>query len=675
MYKAEKQLLELSKIKYCSVKTRTINTNLFYKGKELVAVIDKSKVTITDIQDYAGTWKAGKIVVGSTKFDILFKNEFNEDTQTVNDDVYWVIANLKSLKDREDKTKKIMDLLNDIPSVKKETTKKETKKEPKKKPELQPTEFPELTNILIDICKIMEPFSALLNYPFSKKDVSKLYTQLKPFIERIIKGCVTCKMKQIGNIYIYPYFQNFYYLMYCNFVIELYCIICFASISDGLNFYDGSETITQSEKCECIFSHHDSCNRYRYYKNKLKGSSIVEIFNDFTRHTSNIFSNFVSELIKDVSRGESIPENRVRECIFVTGSNTIDINWKSNLAKIGVPINICNAHFHRCMNSFQDEEMSYNAEGMGFMSYTFLTNTGTTDYSQMYGSCITYSCMELYIMSRMMINPQNISLRLELEGGKHPYWIHTQAYLDVHLSHWATQVVLSKQPDRKSQDIKETYKYRSALPKLKETLVLDLQYKKKLIMKALLFPIFDSYNVLFKKCKSSRTTDNEAKQLNNDLNSAFTQYEKHQISIIKHYMETDKVIDSNSLEDLQVPMINQNYDIMILGKPKSYNMLYSASLKGDIAMVTFLCKVYGVDLESVNQNNNTCVHAAVLGIPGANGLKRIECLKVLKTALGYKWYNMTVAKNNAGETPKDCIQYGNFSKKESEQVVDILKTY
>jgi hypothetical protein len=197
-------------------------------------------------------------------------------------------------------------------------------------------------------------------------------------------------------------------------------------------------------------------------------------------------------------------------------------------------------------------------------------------------------------------------------------------------------------------------------------------------MKALLFPIFDSYNVLFKKCGSSRTTDDEAKQLNDDLNSAFTQYEKHQISIIKHYMETDKIIDSHSLEDLQVPMINQNYDINILGKPKSYNLLYSASLKGDIAMVKFLCKVYGVDLESVNQNNNTCVHAAVLGIPGvpdANRLKRIECLKVLKTALGYRWNNMTAAKNNGNETPKDCIQYGNFSEEESKQVIDILRAY
>ena len=91
--------------------------------------------------------------------------------------------------------------------------------------------------------------------------------------------------------------------------------------------------------------------------------------------------------------------------------------------------------------------------------------------------------------------------------------------------------------------------------------------------------------------------------------------------------------------------------------------------------MTFLCKVYGIDLQAKNQNNNTCVHAAVLGIggDGSSASRRIECLELLQNTLA-DWSEMIQTKNATGEKPVDCIKFDVSFSQEREKLQTMLKS-
>ena len=544
---------------------------------------------------------------------------------------------------------------------------------------LKETKFQHLTSLLYEVCYEMEPFADLLRHPVHLHSPKGLFDRLKVALDKILQECVQCDMEQVGSAYEYPYFKNFYYLIYYNFLIEFYCVIQFAFISQGLNFYSKLGGVqNQSTACRCIFRGHPFCDLYRYYKTALNGMTIVDVINTFTAQLDSAFEYFIVNLQYSLFMKSTCQDvGDVRAHLFLDDKKTVNVNWKRKLSvRCNMTMEDINTALDEAMKKVSTEQ-GYHAEGMGFFSYSFLTTIRHTTYTS-FGSCITFSCLELYIMSRMRVHPQNIFLRLErapgMDEGRHPYYVRTQDELGVGLSHWATQMSLLKK-----------YPYRSTVPKNELTRELSLEDEKQDVFKALILPIFDSYDVLLQNCdnqdKKKRTyMDEEASFFLTTMKEKFEEYETRQKLSITSYIQGG-IIDSIKQKSLQVHMINRAYTISEPGNlrlKKSSSLLYTACVRGDVSMVQFLCSIYGVDLVLLNEDGNTCVHGAILGSNGRKAEERIQCLTTIKDTFERNgqldaWKRVASLKNKQGETPAECIQSAGFSPEQTTRIEEVLK--
>lgn len=641
-----------------SIHTKEINSNLYFKNRERVVVVPADFLeNIREQSNFIGIWKQGIIHLPNKTLSVAFKYDYDDVRKQV---IPGFIQILVRDDDQYERTVGVIELQSFL-----ETSTQEESR-------IIPTQFEDLTQQVSRLCILLRPFKGLTSNPVSKEqDPSKLFYALSGCIFEIAKECVECRMESKEDKYIYPYFRNFYFLMYLIFVLELcYCLI-FSFSKGGLDFYDtvGNTPHMQGDECKGIFT-----QDRRYYRNELARLSFEQIFNKFTAQVDTIFTRFVDELVHDLHTKTNTPVIEIRRLIYQDGD--VSVNWKENLAEKQIRIDVVNRALTECLTKIASNlEDFYSPEGLGFFSYTFLVKPEISQ--QNFGSCITYSCIELYIMSRMKINPSNIFLVLEREqaaGQSHPYWEFTQEYLGMPISHWATEVELSKQGNRTNTDVKTTTTFRSYVARAQ---TFNLENDKESIIMALTLPIFDSYRLILRKCFKIRPEFvKEYENFVSSIGQMFLQYNEKQETSIKNYLTSTNRL--NDLEHLQVKFLNKEYTVPIHGKEVRYNLLYSACLKGDTSVVEFICKVYGTNLELKNQNGNTCVHAAVLGVQGGSNTEtasnRIRCLSMLKDALKTKWRVIVNTTNNRSETPYHCIQYGGFTPDQKQIVNSILKS-
>ena len=99
--------------------------------------------------------------------------------------------------------------------------------------------------------------------------------------------------------------------------------------------------------------------------------------------------------------------------------NFIFVDWKERILKItklnqDLTRKLINIRLNETMKKIQNQQlMHYIAEATGFFSYMYLVDPNDT--TLLYGSCITYSMFELYIMSRLHIPGDKLNLLIEKE--------------------------------------------------------------------------------------------------------------------------------------------------------------------------------------------------------------------------------------------------------------------
>lgn len=280
------------------------------------------------------------------------------------------------------------------------------------------------------------------------------------------------------------------------------------------------------------FSHDESTPDLRYY-NKLITGGVDAMLKYFTDSLDIFFNEFMKKLLDEILRLvnyhsiiltreeilEAIVPLKSREplhvpntfdYIYVTWKERIKQKIKENIKAMGRPYidatddksvhtddkyySICiNMAIEGALNQLENSDSKYIAEGTGFFSFLYLLpKPGVKEVYN--GSCITYSMLELYIMARLHVHANRLTLNMESEIAPipHRYWKSIQdedkAYINLpSVTHWATQY-----------EFQSLALYFRSIPRFRGKITTKHLFnfvdpdKPKLCL-LLLYPIFDSY--------------------------------------------------------------------------------------------------------------------------------------------------------------------------------------
>jgi len=303
-------------------------------------------------------------------------------------------------------------------------------------------DFNETYDFLLDNEKYNSIFSYLLTE----------YKNNRPYIQEFKKSSGEIIDSLPGMM---PYHINIGALMFLSFIIELEIFTLFHSIIpyNTLSHQDRNTLNT-------CFSHKVSegiCTKTRIYKDEV-GNNIMSLFMTFTHNLDNIFNEFMIKLVSNISKHYGreyddilkyivpIEDSRYKrdefEFIFKDWKNRIEKSMPT-VHKRQSTIGAINNIIKNTIEEIEQQDLNYIAESTGFFSYMYLVNPKNRSLS--YGSCITYSMFELYIMSRLHTNAQNMVLLIEKEHDHpHRYWEITQKRTGIDtLTHYATRFDLS----------------------------------------------------------------------------------------------------------------------------------------------------------------------------------------------------------------------------------------
>lgn len=259
----------------------------------------------------------------------------------------------------------------------------------------------------------------------------------------------------------------------------------------------------------------------RFYSSKISGG-VDAILKYFTDTLDNFFNDFMTQLLVQIQRyveGVLTPQEILESIVPVNSKDpphrakTFDfiyVNWKDLIARkiqdkmtpaayiAGFYPRRINQAIQSAISHVESGGSKYIAEGTGFFSFLYLLpKHGVLEKYN--GSCITYSMLELYIMARLHVNANNLTLNMEIQPDDpppappifrpHRTWLTIQNDPDINLSavsHWATRYSFASHQLR----------FRVAYDGLITTQYLFnfVDPDKSKLCLLLLYPIFDSYN-------------------------------------------------------------------------------------------------------------------------------------------------------------------------------------
>ena len=403
-----------------------------------------------------------------------------------------------------------------------------------------------------------------------------------------------------------PYHINIGALMFLSFIIELEIFTLFHSIIpyNTLSHQDRNTLNT-------CFSHKVSegiCTKTRIYKDEV-GNNIMPRFNNFTYNLDNIFNHFMIKLVSNISKHYGrvyddilkyivpIEDYRYKrdkfEFIFKDWKNRIEKSMPT-VHKRQSTIGAINDIVKNTIDEIEQQDLNYIAESTGFFSYMYLVNPKNRSLS--YGSCITYSMFELYIMSRLHTNAQNMVLLIEKEHDQpHRYWKITQKRTGIDtLTHYATRFDLS--------DGAFTLRSIFAEKGLHE---LRFNTDKNKILKLFIYIIYDMYVYYMKSALPLSTIEHQTninkimffirKRINtieeilqsNDIIQGLNTDEK-----IKKYIEVLATSDNSILTNIDLDIIFKNpkttHIIKSLTHSEIWEVLSNAIINSNFELVYYI---------------------------------------------------------------------------------------
>jgi ankyrin repeat protein len=518
--------------------------------------------------------------------------------------------------------------------------------------------LPSITNIYQEVYQSITAFNT--------DDYCKIYNYLIPaFLKgKPYKQTFTRKDGSvIAQIDGFPSHINYASLIYTSFLLEyelftlLHQIIHVNTATQPTRNY----LITNFEWCDIK----KQCSKTRIYKDSIMMPDIRILIKTFALEFDNYFNLFMNEFINNLNSKIPIGKDLIYKSIVPHEHkdhvvNTYDFifkDWHTRLQSLGYSDDVIIKELSHTMKQIETQGTQYIAEGTGFFSFIYLLYPGFPKAN--FGSCITYSLFELYIMSRLHVPSENMNLVLENANTHgiekvHEYWTHTQTTLRSVLrpphaiSHWSTQFTING----------KIIKFRNIYTPV--SAILNFKDHRKEMLYALLLPVLDSYNVYIDRNNTKipqsiipllhNFIENRKRKLDdiiriNTLPVAVLPKPLPLISIETIFNEAvnnwENQLPTTDIQSLLVAnrlalpnnTIITNINIKNL---RGQSLLYVAARAGNIQLVKEILKT-GCDINIRNSDNSVPLHGAAYGNLGVitainlqnNEQNRLDIIKLL----------------------------------------------
>ena len=456
--------------------------------------------------------------------------------------------------------------------------------------------FNETFNFLLNDQKYNEIFSYLLKEYMNEKKYEQVFfnktdsTPISNFPDMI------------------PYHINIGALMFLSFIVELEIFTLFHSIIPYNTLLQSNRNNINTAFCGIEAT--GECTKTRIYNDNVS-STLFTLFNTFTYNLDKTFYEFMKNLVTNISSKYEKMYNDILKCIVPTESsvykegesqfNFIFVDWKKRLNEfLGVSgvIGTINKIICDTINQIENEGLIYIAESTGFFSYMFLVNP--IDSSKQYGSCITYSMFELYIMSRLHTHGKNMALLIEKQiTYPHGYWKLTQTRTNIEvLTHYATKFKLKdNQCSLRSIFIQN------------EIVELPFASNKKKILKLFIYIIYDMY-IQYIKSYTRYTFEQKEKIrkimffIRKRINNIETLLESNDVisnlnndTEIKQYLINLSKTENHELINLDLDEIFKKPNIInILSSIGIYELIYNAITNFNFELVYNIVNIKDIDI-------------------------------------------------------------------------------
>jgi hypothetical protein len=467
-------------------------------------------------------------------------------------------------------------------------------------------------------------FDETLEYLSNDKDYNLIlpylldkYLNDKPYTQLFYKE--NCEIiSEFRNMI--PYHVNIGALMFLSFITELEIFTLFHSI---IPFNTNTDMNRNSlNTAFCRRADEGLCTKTRIYRDSVN-SDITQLFTNFTTVLDETFKEFMDSLINQIKlilvKKNEIEINEIERCIIPKDSaiytedgkyDYIFADWKERLCilfkKVGtreVILGEINLSIKSIITQKESNILNYIAEATGFFSYFYLINPDIR--SLFFGSCITYSMFELYIMSRLHTRGENMILCVEKEHtAPHSFWYITQQATNIPtLTHFATSFTLSKNP----------FILRSKFI-LNGIIYLPFAFNKLKILKLFIFIIYDMYAQYFfsNKKKYNSEQNLKIKKIIDFMKKRITYIEENTIinKLNIRNILLEKLKDFPNIKKISIQEIIFIIDKLIElndKEPENYCMLDLLS-----TFTSFNIIQWFLDLKKIGLNIDKCIILSII---------------------------------------------------------------
>ncbi len=292
-------------------------------------------------------------------------------------------------------------------------------------------------NGLLSKClDILIPLNLSLPDGNDSKDYSRLEKQFTdPNYQKIYDVLINVYKTKTAylhhnNIPIYSHHLRFASLMFISYLSELEL---FMLIHTSIPC-ERSETMIV-DNLKPIFDSDQYVNRSYTFQT----SNIVQLLENFALTIDKMFDIFIDIFVRELCEQQfhyrHISIEEIRDILLVPVQissefdTSINITWKESLTlNCGYSPEFINSIIETSMKTMIRKYINYMADGTGMFSFMHLINNDAMKY---YGSCITQSFLEMYIMSRLFVKDYEMKLVLQndIPGKHHGHWRYVQFYL------------------------------------------------------------------------------------------------------------------------------------------------------------------------------------------------------------------------------------------------------
>ena len=300
----------------------------------------------------------------------------------------------------------------------------------------------------------------------------------------------------------------------------------------------------------------------RIYRDDISKDNIITMLDKFCIEIDRLFARFmvnligkISKFVKNLYEEMEIQElyEKVKKHIIppikvknISRTNNkyeyLYKNWKDRLNEEFKTLNkyeidkiIKNTIELTLSQSSTDNQ--YTPDATGFFSWMYMFPQNDVNISKKFGSCITSTYLEHYLLHRIFESPKNISIGIQnVQGYTHPVWIKTIGETNIKVSHWTTIWWAHTQ----KLERRHAYTFRNQIgisvdnyypENLTRGGNVNISNNKKLFLQTLIYPIFDNY-LKYLEINKLITKNYENKKA--QIEKSFTDF-KHNVDNTKYY--------------------------------------------------------------------------------------------------------------------------------------------